>query len=723
MGKLTFDAEEMERYLQEFDVFCMKYFGTNVPPREFDYSKVMTCMEDVSADGMLHGCSADQLAKVYDVTEKVYGSRVTNNNKRDIESYPTVYKLVLEKFINGFVAIEGVDTLYNPLYFVFEWLMHLEYKENLESYSYYRDHFVHQVRNMVEMLRLLTSEDLQLKDECIWALKNGKNRLAIQMNKTVKDVLKNPEVMTGLKEITECIKKPDEVDPNKYMEMTVYTYILLASAIVTSVCHDIGYPITFISDNLTMMGNFLPASKFFFEKKDSNLELHRILQDSLLYRMYSPKMIADKVREGDHGAISACVLLMKYYENGRIFSLSSIEKMIIELSALTIFEHTLKYENIETGKDRYQISFEENPFSYLFRLCDDMEEWDRTYFEITKQSNFLLCGKCETIIKTIGSDDGKRHYACCCGEKGTNENAFKYRKLANVDTCKKIEFEKYELSEKEYIYRIKLDYDLIALLQAAAYSESFAQKRASALREIKIMTFSQSGLKTMYIDSFITNNPILIKMEILSRYLCVKCPAWDAAILKNALECDDTEKILEYIWNDELYREIMRCISLATQEELQKIQRENMLFYLKLLVLSRVISKKIADKKNQEEIEKEIKKEIKRYLGFLQAKYMVISIALAILVKHALLQRVGFIGIEDFSRDKWKYKKQYFDMYQSSKEVTMAVKSYIAEPVYDYVRIRAYGSEKQKSVIPKGQDNHYDYYSDYGVFQKMYQSL
>lgn len=712
MGEITFNSEGMEAYLQEFNVLYMKYFGANVLPKKFDELKVAEFVERLSADSVSSSCSAVELAEVGDIVEKVYGSKREN----ETASYVVTYKLVLEKFIKEFVGIEGLDTLYNPLFFVFEWLMHLEYKVEKNSYSYYRDHFIHQIRNMVEMMQLLTNDELGLQESCITALKKGKTLLAVQMRKTVKEAKENPGGMDGLVKAADCLEVDPECDKKQaqeeYMEEAIYTYILLASTVVTAVFHDIGYPIEFINGNLTRMDNFLPASQFFFEKKDSTSDLYRILQDSLLYRTYEPKMIAMKVREGDHGAISACILLMKYYENGKFFSLSPIEKMVIELSAVTIFEHTLKYENIKTGSDKYQVSFEENPFSYLFRLCDDMEEWDRTYFEITGQSNFLLCEQCGAIIKTIGGPDDKRHYACGCGEKGINENIFGYRKLTSVNACKRVVVGLYGQEGANDIYRIELDYDLMALLQASAYSATFAQKRANALREIKVMTFSQSGIKPMYIESFITNNPILIKLEILSRYLAVKYKNWDNLILENAKKYDGLKEKLDYIWMDDLYKGVLEIIPFVTKSKLSNIHRENLLFYLKLLVLDKIIA-----------AEKEIETTTKEYLRILQKKHVVISISLEILVKHALLQRVKAVGADDFIQNKWKYKEQYFDMYESSEEVSMAVKTYIADPLYDYVRLRAYGDENQKKLLKNEDHIHYDYYSDYGIFQKMHQVL
>ena len=115
----------------------------------------------------------------------------------------------------------------------------------------------------------------------------------------------------------------------------IYKYILMASAVLTSVVHDIGYPIEYFCNNLERMEKFLPVSGYFFEKKSYVTQLHALLEESLLYRVVAPDKISKRLKDGNHGAISACILLTKYYKNGKIHSLSSIQKMIIELSAIS----------------------------------------------------------------------------------------------------------------------------------------------------------------------------------------------------------------------------------------------------------------------------------------------------------------------------------------------------------------------------------------------------
>lgn len=91
------------------------------------------------------------------------------------------------------------------------------------------------------------------------------------------------------------------------------------------------------------------------------------------------------------------VLKPQDFEARYLYFTESLEKMVIELSALVIYNHTLRYDKVK---------FRENPLSYVFRLCDDMKEWDRLYFNVNKKSNFLICSKCRLPI-TRGSEEDR----------------------------------------------------------------------------------------------------------------------------------------------------------------------------------------------------------------------------------------------------------------------------------------------------------------------------
>lgn len=720
---MIFNTKKLSKFLEEFNPLYQKYFGENVLPVEYLKKVQRREIEDFISKQQENffareKLSADEMLKVYNIVEKVYVNTYTE------EDYVYIYQEIQDKFLDEFVNIDGIKDLYQPLFFVFEWMMHLEYRPEKDSYSLYRDHFIHQVRNMHEMIRILTDKEFEMYKVCMNCFESGNSLLDFEMKAAVRNSIKTGQGIEDFQDIAQRLS----MEQSDCKEM-IYRYILMASAVVTSVVHDIGYTIEFLSRNLKMMEGFLPVSGYFFEMKSYADKLHILLEESLLYRIVAPEKISKRLKRGDHGAVSACVLLIKYYKSGKIHTLSPVQKMIIELSALTIYDHTLGYKlHGEENPDKYQPVFEENPFSFLFRLCDDIEEWDRTYFEVTKQSNFLICNKCHTIINPWlfekDSDNNVIKYACCCGIKGENRNSFKYRKMVHINACDTIALEKIErknpvgISKNKIGYKIKLDYDLIALLKTAAYGEQFAVKRAKALTEIKEMTFDQKGIYSVYIDSFISNNPVVIKAEIMRLYMkTINSNEWQK-IVDNYRRLNDLNSVFENVWNEDyssLVCEIQDKYFSDTDMKIQELFRENLIFYLRIAILQEYL--KVHSKDNKEDV-------LLNLTTVITDKERIFLGSLSKLINDALEQSTKMVSEDDFWKDKWKIRDNYFSMFKQSKMISSAVKSYIKSPLYDYVRVRTASDngakDKLKELGIEEKDCRYDFYSDYGLFQSMY---
>ena len=112
-----------------------------------------------------------------------------------------------------------------------------------------------------------------------------------------------------------------------------------------------------------------------------------------------------------------------HYNKGFIRQFSPVKRMVIELAAVVIFSHTLKYKiHDEKEYDEIRPMFYENPLSFLFRLCDDMQEWDREYFEISFKHNYFICEKCHTMHYYDKKE--KKYYCCCNTSRGINLTGF-----------------------------------------------------------------------------------------------------------------------------------------------------------------------------------------------------------------------------------------------------------------------------------------------------------
>lgn len=302
--------------------------------------------------------------------------------------------------------------------------------------------------------------------------------------------------------------------------------------------HDIGYPLSFLLKSNKNVSRYVPNSISFI-KEINNIEyLDSKLKDTLLLKVVGIKEIVKGLEKYDHGVLSAIILLLFYYDNGKIYSLSKTEKAIIELSSLIIYNHTIKYKNQEEKRAEYDYVkniFVKNPLSYIFRLCDDIQEWDRVYFENTRESNYTICNNCKTPLVrkhsncNLKEDSNKElkkiEYSCMCNSENTyNLRANEYRKTINVICCKEVDINYKELNNnsesgiprnKEIVFK----YDLFSLLEVAKYNVGYADIRAKEIKKIKIALSEQNDLYNTYVDFFMSNNPVELKLEILRRYL------------------------------------------------------------------------------------------------------------------------------------------------------------------------------------------------------------
>lgn len=512
------DIDNMEKYLKIYDVFHQKYFW-DINEGEVPYGLVrMALLLEERQNYLKEKWTPLKAQDAFLTVKKVYDDKTVDSLG--------ILQLTLEKFIGNFIGIEGIERLFKSSYFNFEWMMHLEYNPDRHDYTKYRDHYIHQIKNMYEMLVFL--DDCGFMEYCMKVYKNKSNDISNDIKLSIREqIRRTDEQEKSLFEAILKYKNNTTVDGELLLERMqeyYYRYLLYAVAVISALIHDIGYPITFMLRMSKNLHEFLPLSDNFLRLNDAMPHLEEILQGSLLYRTTNPREIAERVKEQrDHGSISAVMLLSQYYETGEIYHLSPIKRMAVELSAVVVYNHTLKYEYM-TGKkkDRYRNLFGENPISYLFRLCDDLQEWGRVYFDISKRSNFLICSKCHMPITRTRrfKSDGGRIYSCGCGDSAIRRTKVPYRKLTNILACKSLKITN-ELtgSPQKHSIEIVMEYDLVSLLQLSLYSPWFAKQRADDMYEIKRMLEGQRELPNIYIDTFLSNNPIAIKIECLKQYL------------------------------------------------------------------------------------------------------------------------------------------------------------------------------------------------------------
>lgn len=697
-NKVNFNSKNLTQFLSEFEPYYFKYLGRNeVSQDEKEYIDIIA--EEIESNEEIIRFNIDRAYETYETADKVYCDETKASN------YSYIYDLIIEKFLGKFVGIDYISDLYKPSYFGFEWMMHMEYNPKMKQFSYYRDHYIHQARNLYEMFKLLDMKYFEILKNMY---ENDKSFLAKNMRRAVDQECKREDIQEKICKIykfknKDKDKKENEVE--RYCREYVYRYIIYASAVVASVVHDIGYPIQYINRNLEWMEEFLPVSNYFFERKAEGQKISSMLENSLLYKMKPNGEIMKRLEKGDHGAISACILLIKFYRAGAIHSLSPAERMVIENSAIAIYEHTLHYQKLGDKKaELYQNVFRENPFSYLFRFCDDLQEWSRVYFDITKQSNFLVCKKCGTfstkVVNNIQRKNDKiRKYTCCCSDwEGVNANLFKYRRLMHVDACNDIEIVCREDGGTQTDFCITMKYNLLSLLQAAAYNPKFAQKRAEGLKELKLMITDEYDFGHVYIDTFLTNNPVAIKTEIMRRYL----KTMDR-------ELEEREKKLEKmlgIWESALgdYKQIDKTVNLI---------KDHANFYMELAEYVDEIQNTtdaVLDDNDNDETKARTK------TNTICAKFSVDNRIIKKLIFDCIYQAYLYVS-EDSFFDGTPVDTNYFEMFYRSDDIVDTVQAYIDSDLYDEIR-KACRSVKEEEPAEKKLvlDGKYDYYSDYYFF-------
>lgn len=740
------DIENMELYMQSYDVLKRKYFWDmdNIPAKVI---KRIVSLEKRhnKAGGLWNGKKAQE---AYLTVRKVYDD--------ETKDHLGLLQLAFEKFIGDFVGIEGVDQLFESSYFYFEWMMHLEYSLDRHDYINYRDHYIHQIKNMYEMLLLLDEHGYM--EYCIKSYKNNSTAIADQIKLGMEDQLQKEErqelaVFEQLIQYKYGNKSHKEV--KKRRQEYYYRYLIHAVSIVAALTHDIGYPVAYMLRTTKNLHSFLPLSESFLHLNDAMPHLEEILQSSLLYRTVDSKEIAGRIRDKrDHGAISAVILLSKYYETGAIYHLEPIKKMVIELSAVVVYNHTLKYSYM-TGDDelRYRNMFDENPISFLFRLCDDLQEWGRVYFDVSKRSNFLICPQCHMPINR----DNRRgvkvlshiSYSCACGVSGVRRTQFPYRKLTNIYACNALEIIRLDnLTGDRDRMKISMSYNMVSLLQLSVYNPRFAKQRADSVYEIKRMLEGQTAIPEIYIDTFLTNNPIFIKVRCLENYLKymqIKIRKDQASediwrkrdlitIRSNGKNSKDPEKyILQRMrtkfsrWDSSAYYTMVASVIRHICEEegwnysskrklwsnIKAKWNENLQFYYFLSVLGTNLDRfKEADYLHERDAAITIAKRLAEEVGESCAVRDNIT---RDLIADYFWQRIRCVTETEFFDQHNEVLHYYEEEFLSNQAMIYVVEDYVESDAYNKVKKELH---KEK---PKDLKGIYDFYTDYELFSAMAQ--
>jgi len=432
----TFSDTEMLTYLVQLDPIELKYnlsFSDEDDPlllqKKLQLFQRISQLEETLEPS---GDRDDDADKDHDMLRLLYGEA------EPIDRLVEIVHLVRRKLITGLVSVEGMTNLFNCKYFTYEWLLHTEIddKERIHRGSYYRDHFIHQARDAYSVVRLL--EELpklseRLLDDFMQSNVNVNaylDKQASQMQHSLADsrelrgiYLQLAEMRMreekklnaeGIKCLEGVIQHMDiclpligmdervmQIKIQKLVKREIIRNIMISSMVMAGLFHDIGYPIDYVLKNRDELAGMIPTAHFFIESIDHFTQIKGLLSNTLLFRLVGVDTIAEALKDQVHGALSAMAFLLCFYENGAIQRMDPLDQAAVEVAALSIFDHTLKYSVIGDKFSRYRhhhAVFLRNPMSFLLRFVDDIQEWDRVYFTVGKNRSLRICPKCHMPI-------------------------------------------------------------------------------------------------------------------------------------------------------------------------------------------------------------------------------------------------------------------------------------------------------------------------------------
>lgn len=462
---------------------------------------------------------------------------------KDAECYTNEYlemlDLVRDHFIYDYTGIDGLCEFFSPAYFEFEWGMHLEIDYARSNSRYYRDHYVHQIRNLFEMFTLLDQYGYYQKCRDVYynpesrvgtfifeAIEQEILSLTDQDRSHYRDILD----MNGCNDVGTCCSQTE----NYYsgLRELMFHFIVYSSTIIASIVHDIGYPISYIRRISGRLSKTLPICQLLTSITSDYTSIEQALQNSLLFKTVPHEKIKNRLQSTEeHGVQSAIVLLMYFCQHGGRLSL--LQKCAIDVAALIIYNHTNKYNVINKPipePDLFRSDILKEPLSHIFRMCDDLQEWDRVYFEVTDQSNIMICPRCGTPITRkyatdISTPINKRYYCCCTDyDHGYFDSSrFVSRRIINVIGCEDMQVEHIPIEadgmkDGDAGTRFELNYDCGNLLNILTFSRTFAMKRANGVKDLKKLHSYQGMFDSVLIDSFASANPFAVKVLILEKY-------------------------------------------------------------------------------------------------------------------------------------------------------------------------------------------------------------
>lgn len=503
----------------------------------------------------------------YGLTEKnihsILGSKELLYGKEDAKRQICLLE-GMQKFLHEYVGIEGLEELLVNNYGTIENSIFFEHDACGNPVNI-REHAKHQMKNAFLGSVLLLEFDL---------LKNVSETVYQAKGSAARYLLSQAEQL-----YLEKNGKKAEIGSEDYRQKILdrlegWSYKIF---MVSSMLHDIGYPLEFYLRSAQTLADYPPYLKILSPTvKAEFAEIKALLLESQLFRQVDHKEIKEKYAVNNHGVLSAVSLLMHFYYGGKIYSMNTEDRCIIEMSAIAIYRHTDRFQN------GFRMVYQEDPISYMVRLCDDLQEWNRFRLLINDKHNYLQCSNCGKILL-----EEEREYQCtgceCKYEKITQINN---RKVNYICLCDSLSIEKVENHIK-----IIFSFDLMKQLEILLDDYTAVIKSKKDLEKVENLLKDQSMVPSVEIDYFLSNNPV----HIIERMIMNGSETWEdgdkrvrgwldkqkEGKKKEYLEvfyCDFLEKREENPFGKEVENNVL-CYETEVQEYVKKYYGEIYSFY------------------------------------------------------------------------------------------------------------------------------------------------
>lgn len=418
----------MLKYVQNFDGVCAKYSLSSDDKN--NYTDVYDKCRRQEIYMHLPEKHRDYAITIENL-EMIYGDN-NSQNHQNAHDMLALYNHVRNNVISKFINIEGIDQLYTDHYFDFEWVMHTNMKLEKGERDFYRDHFIHQVRVFYEMMTFLDDEEnnYPVLREALEVVRNKNNSIVLNYidDAVRKELLSltqtQKDAYLGL---YKCITSDDPISPafnknylgiysandlkvdqtstnyndtqeiieNDILYTLLFNYFMHLSCTMAALFHDIGYPICHNAQQNKRLSAYISRLYTSNEAVGNFKRITSLLETSLLFKCVDKDEIEKRL--DDHGVMSALTFLLHFYENGSISGVTPIQRAAIEIAALSIYDHHIQYACVEKKSDNYyRPYFKKNPVAFILRMCDDMQEWNRVYFDYQYSSSMMICPICHT---------------------------------------------------------------------------------------------------------------------------------------------------------------------------------------------------------------------------------------------------------------------------------------------------------------------------------------